>query len=185
MIPLIVGVLAPEPETIIPAVSSTSKAHDFQVIEKDDLSFPGRKRWRWTIVAPTALTKEDRAETAKEAARQLQEETGADLADIWFEVAPFAKGQTHNQLALATYIPDGCGSSGEDCNGVQWEVSASDTQLTEQQVLVWTNWRRYREEFIVDGLLNEAKLKAYLSEKLNLPEDQIGLPWIVMEKISE
>ncbi len=117
------------------------------------------------------------------AAKELQQKGDADLSEIWLEVGAFAEGKG-GQLAIAIYTPDGCGNSGEDCNGEKWKIDATDATFTDKQLLVWKSWFDYREQFREDGLLNEKKLKAFLSEKLNLPEEDITIPWITREKIS-
>lgn len=172
------------PESVEPLVVDgiEGKAHKYQLIERDDTSFRGRDRLRWIIIAPTAITKADRAATAMKAARDLQNETNADLAQIWLEAGKFATGQGM-QLAIATYIPDGCGNSGKDCDGKVWKVSASDAQLTDQQLMIWKAWEKHSGKFMEDGLVNEQKLITYLAGQLNLPEDQIDLPWIDREKV--
>ncbi|GIU45767.1 DUF4875 domain-containing protein [Shewanella algidipiscicola] len=159
-------------------------AHEYQIIDKNDTSFSGRKRLRWIIISPSALTQIDRAETAKVAAMDLQKQTGADLAQIWLEVAPFTAGQG-NQLAMATYIPDGCGNSGNDCDGKKWNVSASGVQLTDEQMAIWKAWRENREQFMPDGYVDEDRLKEFLATKFDTTPDKITLPWIERDNIPE
>ncbi|EGG0282947.1 DUF4875 domain-containing protein [Salmonella enterica] len=178
---LLIGLVA-DPVEQAPAVAK-GVAHEYQVIGKDDTSFAGRKRLRWVITAPTALTQADRAETAKAAAKALQDQTDADLAQVWLEVAPFAAGQG-SQLAMATYTPDGCGASGKDCDGKKWDVEASDVQLTQEQLAVWKAWRENRDQFMEDGMVNEERLKSFLANKFGTTPDKITLPWVSREKVS-
>ena len=159
-------------------------AHEYQVIAEENTSMRDRKRLRWRIVAPTALTQLDRAETAKAAAKNLQEKTGADFTHIFLEAAEFTAG-FGNVLAIATYAPDGCGVTGKDCNGKQWEVSASSTQLTDTQMAVWKAWVENREQFMEDGLLNEDRLKAFLATKFDTTADKITLPWVERDDIAQ
>lgn len=159
-------------------------AHEYQIIDKNNTSFSGRKRLRWIIISPAALTQIDRAETAKAAAMDLQKQTGADLAQIWLEVAPFTAGQG-SQLAMATYIPDGCGNSGKDCDGKKWSVSASGVQLTDEQMAIWKAWRENREQFMPDGYLDEERLTEFLATKFDTTPDKITLPWIESDNMLE
>ena len=183
VVAFVVGVMSPQPgDQPIMVDGVAGKVHAFQVIKGEDFSFPGRSRVSWAITAPTAETKADRAATVKEAAIQLQEKENADLVSVWLEVGSFAVGKG-NSLARATYIPDGCGNSGKDCDGNKWNLEATDMQLTDQQLLVWKSWEQHRDKFKEDGLVNEQKLVAFLAEKLNLPEDQITLPWIMLDNI--
>lgn len=173
----IVGLVGGPPPETSPEPASLGTAHQYTVIDDADVSFPGRTRLNRFISAPAALSKEDRAETVMQAAKDLQAQKDADLVTIYLEVGLFAKGQGRS-LAMATYIPDGCGNSGDDCDGVEWKVSASDYQLTEQELAIWKGWREHREQFIEDGLVNESRLIAFLADQMNISEDQIDLPWI-------
>lgn len=159
-------------------------AHEYQVVAEENTSMRDRKRLRWRIVAPTALTQLDRAETAKSAAKDLQEKTGADFTQIFLEAAEFTAG-FGNVLAIVTYAPDGCGVTGKDCTGKKWEVSASATQLTDTQMAVWKAWVENREQFMEDGLLNEDRLKDFLAAKFDTTPDKITLPWVERDDITQ
>lgn len=159
-------------------------AHEYQVIAEENTSMQGRERLRWRIVAPTALTQLDRAETAKAAAKDLQEKTGADFTQIFLEVSEFNAGRG-NTLAIVTYAPDGCGVTGKDCTDKKWEVSASATQLTDTQMAVWKAWVENREQFMEDGLLNEDRLKAFLAAKFDTTADKITIPWVERDDIAQ
>jgi Zn finger protein HypA/HybF involved in hydrogenase expression len=158
-------------------------AQPYTVLSKQDISVGNRDRLRWVITAPQAITLDDRAATAVQAAKDLQSQTGADLADVWLEVGEFSVGQGR-QLAQATYIPDGCGNSGQDCGGEKWQVRASDLQLTEQQIAIWKAWYQERGKFQVNGLTNEDRLKAHLAKRFGVPVSQIGLPFMDMQKVA-
>ncbi|EGM68727.1 DUF4875 domain-containing protein [Shewanella sp. HN-41] len=187
--PDIAAVSAEQISTAKAAIGQTSTvtkpvAHEYQIIDKNDTSFAGRKRLRWIIISPSALSQIDRAETAKVAAMDLQKQTGADLAQIWLEVASFTAGQG-SQLAMATYIPDGCGNSGKDCDGKNWNVSASGVQLTDEQMAIWKAWRENREQFMPDGYVDEERLKEFLATKFDTTPDKITLPWIERDDIAQ
>ncbi|HCD15495.1 DUF4875 domain-containing protein [Shewanella sp.] len=159
-------------------------AHEYQVIAEENTSMPGRERLRWRIVAPTALTQLDRAETAKAAAKDLQEKTGADFTHIFLEAAEFTAG-FGNVLAIVTYAPDGCGVTGKDCTGKKWEVSASATQLTDTQMAIWKAWIENREKFMPDGYVDEDRLKEFLAKKFDTAPDKITLPWVERDDIPQ
>lgn len=171
------------PAELAPAVSKPV-THEYQVIAEENTSMRDRKRLRWRIVAPTALTQLDRAETAKAAAKDLQEKTGADFTQIFLEAAEFTAG-FGNVLAIATYAPDGCGVTGKECNGKQWEVSASATQLTDTQMAIWKAWIENREKFMPDGYLDEDRLKEFLAKKFDSTPDKITLPWVERDDIPQ
>ncbi|MDV5392247.1 DUF4875 domain-containing protein [Shewanella xiamenensis] len=159
-------------------------AHKYQVVAEENTSMPGRERLRWRIVAPSALTQLDRAETAKAAAKDLQEKTGADFTHIFLEAAEFTAG-FGNVLAIVTYAPDGCGVTGKDCTGKKWEVSASATQLSDTQMAVWKAWIENREKFMPDGYVDEDRLKEFLAKKFDTTPDKITLPWVERDDIAQ
>ena len=159
-------------------------AHEYQVIAEENTSMRDRKRLRWRIVAPTALTQLDRAETAKSAAKDLQEQTGADYVRVTLEIAPFAANRGQG-VAMVTYAPDGCDITGNDCDGKKWEVEASHVQLTDEQLSFWKAWLDNREQFEEDGLLNEDRLKAFLATKFGTTPDKIVIPFIYRENIAQ
>jgi hypothetical protein len=55
-------------------------AQPYTVLSKQDISVGNRDRLRWVITAPQAITLDDRAATAVQAAKDLQSQTGADLS---------------------------------------------------------------------------------------------------------
>ncbi|WP_411569110.1 hypothetical protein [Shewanella sp. SM74] len=167
-----------------PVTVAKPVAHDYEVIAEEDNSMRGRERLRWVILAPTALTQLDRAETAKAAAKDLQEQTGADYVRVTLEIATFAANRGQG-VAMATYAPDGCDITGNDCNGKKWEVEASHVQLTDEQLTFWKAWLDNRKQFEEDGLLNEDRLKAFLATKFGTTPDKIIIPFIYRENIAQ
>lgn len=80
----------------------------------------GRKKAEAYIAAPTAVTREQRAETTIKAARELLQQQGADVISVYLEPDPAQWG--HGQaVAFSRYAPDGKGF-GE--NNWTWEVKA-------------------------------------------------------------
>ena len=97
------------------AVSWT--AHNYQVVENEGISAPRRERRRIRILAPTAVTREDRAATAVDAAIQEHRTTWPDFVVVFLELVPFEFG---NVVARVDYAPDGCGVSGDNCTRTPW-----------------------------------------------------------------
>lgn len=160
---LIIGACSQERPRLV-----EGKAHSYRVIRTADYSFPGRKRVRRVIVSPNAKSFADRAVTGIQAAKDLRESADADQASIWLELHEDLTG-SGLQLALVTYTPDGKGNSGED-DGPVWEVESSGIQPSQQEVEVAVEWQRHRDEFRdATGLVDEEKLREYLSENLGLP----------------
>ncbi|MCU7964078.1 DUF4875 domain-containing protein [Shewanella sp. SW32] len=187
-LPVVNAPIEQAPATTVPAEQALTAtkpvAHPYEVISEEDNSWQDRKRLRWGIVAPTAVTQLDRAETAKAAAKDLQEQTGADYVRVILEVAPFAANRGQG-VAMVKYAPDGCDITGNDCNGKKWEVEASHVQLTDEQLAFWKAWLDNRERFDEDGLLNEDRLKAFLATKFGTTPDKIVIPFIYRENIAQ
>lgn len=165
--------------------SSTSvevtKTITYKVVGERDFSFNGRKRVGVYVFAPDATTKEERAAVVKQAALDLQSKTNADFADAILEVADFAYG-TGNVLAMADYAPDGCGTSGKDCNGNKWSILASDAQVPALQIKVLKQWEALKSSYQGSkgylDLEDEAKLSNIIAQKLNIKIKDVRLPMV-------
>lgn len=160
-------------------------AHEYEVTEVEDLSFALRDRFRVKILAPTALTPEDRIATAMDAARYFSTTTRSDFINVLIVWSPFRRSHYGNTLASVDYAPDGCGvsGSGDDCTGSIWtNLKASDTQPTKEQVEIWEAWDLHRGDFIEqirvgklwDEQLNEDQLKEFLAERFRTTPDHIS-----------
>lgn len=158
----------------------------YQIVAENDISFAGRKRLEWVIVAPDAKTKLSRAATAKVAARELQRTERTNVAYIILEHSKATAGQG-NAYAIVNYYPDGCGNSGEDCNDVKWEIEASDYVPTEIEINTWELWTVSRDNFAGDdGVLDldeETLLTKAIAERLKIDEQKVKLPYIKREKV--
>jgi len=160
------------------------QAHQYKVVNEYDYSFPGRNRRQWTITAPTALTKEDRALTAIQAAKDLQAKTDADQAYVLLAIDGL-KSSHGLPLATAAYTPDGKGNSGKTNSDV-WEVEASDKHLTQLEKNIVVLWENNKKNFLKeDGVLtDEKKLSQFIAKELNISVDEVNMPYITREKIS-
>ena len=173
---MMIGALLPDvpSEPAAEAPDQAPRAHSYRVIRAEDASAPERKRIQWHIVSTQAESVADRAATVVQAAKDLMEEAvETDRVAVWLQVDEKLMG-TGRLLASAVYTPDGKGASGEE-DGDVWEVESLDIRLSEQDLRVLIGWEQHKEQFRDDsGLLDEEKLKQYLSEELNVPE--IKLP---------
>ena len=149
-------------------------AHEFTVFKDEDISFSNRTRRRVTVVAPTALTPEDRIATLVEAALQSWQKHHSQYIALF--LLPFESGPT---IARIDYAPDKCGISGEDCSNKVWtDAHASDALFTPEQEQIYLAWEDNRDSFkeIDDDfgfeVVNEGRLKAFLAKRFNsTPED--------------
>jgi hypothetical protein len=80
-----------------------------------------RKKAEAYIAAPTAVTRDQRAETAIKAARELRQQQGADVISVFLEPNPEEWGKG-GAVAIARYAPDGKGYGQNDWT---WEVEAT------------------------------------------------------------
>lgn len=155
----------------------------YQIIAAEDYSFSGRKRLKIFVTAPSATSFEDRASTIQLAAKEYLHHEKANQVTALLEVS---KGMATRGiiLASATYTPDGCGNSGDDCIGNAWEVESSSDVLTSKQISISEAWFANRGKFVKkDGLLDEPRLKSFLSKKLNVPLEEVTLPFIYLKPI--
>lgn len=128
------------------------------------------------VAAPLAETKGDRAATARRAASDIFEKTGIPVVTVFVEHDKLfvAKG---NNLAKATYFSDACNFSGKDCNGIVWDVAASNVTVTEKEWDLYRDWLKNRSRFLdKKGNLNEEKLSAFLAKKYGVSPSEIILP---------
>ena len=152
----------------------------YTIFSKNDFSFNGRERLRFVIIAPSAFSKIQRAIVVKKAAIDLQVKTNADLIDVWLAADEKIANLSY-QLATASYTPDGCGNSGEDCDGNQFEIKVTDKIFTDLEISVLLDWYKYRDDFNQSSVFDEAGLKSYIAEKNKTTVENVGLPFIYLE----
>ena len=150
--------------------------HAFRVVTDEDISFSNRLRRRVTIVAPSALTREDRIATLIEAATQAWRKHHSQFIAMF--LLPFEAGPV---VARIDYAPDKCGVSGQDCTDRVWTDShASDVVFTPEQQRIYTAWESNRDRFkqldedFGFEVVNEEQLKAFLGEHFNTTPDSIS-----------
>ncbi|MCX9105894.1 DUF4875 domain-containing protein [Aeromonas veronii] len=141
-----------------------------------DMKSKARKE-TFFVAAPTAETKGDRAATARKAASDIFDKTGIPVVNVFVEHDKLFAGKGSN-LAKATYFSDACNFSGKDCNGIVWDLSASNVTVTEKEWDVYRDWIKNRSRYLdKNGDLNEEKLKAFLAKKYGVKPDDIHLPY--------
>lgn len=121
----------------------------YTVVDRQNVSIPGRTRLSASIVAPEALTFEQRAQTVMKAAKELQESTNGYVITVFLVPSPDLVGMGIN-LAIARYAVDSRGYSGDQ--NWQWEVQATDESVDEQQLRITELWEEKRSSFLIpDG----------------------------------
>ena len=155
--------------------------HDYRIIKSEpNYNRVGRPRRYISVLAPTAVTREDRLATLAQATSQVYREYYPDV--ILAFLIPFGEfsfgefSAFRNPVATLHYVPDGCGIGGDDCTGEIWtNVSASDAQFTTEQIEIAEAWETHRGDFLeADGLPNEARLKEFLAQKFDVTLDHLS-----------
>ncbi|WP_204230881.1 PH domain-containing protein [Aeromonas salmonicida] len=155
-------------------VREIGEAKPYTIIS-GDMKTKSRKE-TFFVAAPLAETKGDRAATAKKAASDIFDKTGIPVVTVFIEHDKLFSGKGSN-LAKATYFSDACSFSGNDCNGIVWDVSASNITVTEKEWNVYRDWIKNRSRYLdKQGNLNEEKLSAFLAKKYGVTPDDIMLP---------
>lgn len=155
---------------------------EYRIIKQTDSNKAGRANAQLVIVSNTAKSKIERAEIAAYAAKRAHAELGADVVFVALEASEKVAGWG-NALALVTYISDGCGQNGKMCGSHEWDVYASDTQISENELEIWEAWIDNRDSFEENGALNEDKLKLFLAKKFNVAADEISLPLVIRNQV--
>ena len=150
-------------------------AHDFEIDSEEDISSSVRVRHRAWIIAPTALTPDDRVATMMTAARQLWQAHGAQHVSVF--LLPYSGA--FGPLGRVSFAPDGCGVSGSDCSGELWtDAGVSDVVFTDEQMAVRIAWRDNRDMFVepgeYGGMLNEERLIAFLADEFGTTPEGIN-----------
>lgn len=163
-------------------VREIGEAKPYTIIS-GDMKTKSRKE-TFFVAAPLAETKGDRAATAKKAASDIFDKTGIPVVTVFVEQDKLFAGNGSN-LAKATYFSDSCGFSGKDCDGIVWDVSASNVTITEKEWGVYRDWVKNRSRYLdKNGDLNEEKLKAFLAKKYGVKPDDIHLPYPFMDYVA-
>ena len=179
--PVVVAKTPEEPD--VPAVEWI--AHDFTIFKDEDISFSTRTRRRVTVVAPTALTPEDRIATLVEAALQSWQKHRSQYITMF--LLPFESGPT---IARLDYAPDKCGISGRDCSNEVWtDAHASDAIITPEQEQIYLAWEDNRDNFMeIDPdfgfeAVNGDRLKAFLAKHFNTTPEDISKSYLAVSMV--
>lgn len=155
----------------------------YEIVSQNDTSFANRKRAQIFIVSPDAKTLQQRVDTTKIAATDYSIKTGAKVVSVFLVPFEQAVGTGYN-FSTVHYWSDGCGNSGTQCDGKQWNVRATDQQLTDLQTKVAYEYYSNSDKFLDEyGLTDEEKLKSYIAKKLKIKVKDANLPMLFLESI--
>ena len=166
-----------QPSSAEPRQADDWNVHEFKVVSDEDISSSNRLRRRVTILAPSALTREDRIATLIDAGRKAWQMHQSQFISLF--LLPFDSGPT---VARIDYAPDKCGVSGQgqDCTDRVWtDAHASDVVFTTEQQQVYAAWETNKDRFkeldedFGFETVNEERLKAFLAERFDTSTDEI------------
>jgi len=132
------------------------QAQDYTVVRATHGAFAGRTRSVIELVAPNAVTREQRLATLMEEALRVYRQRGMDT--VYLILRPDASSkETVWVLASITFAADRCGWTGEQCQSSHWSNATANTAVfTEEQLrieaFVRENRNRFRKPFVA---LNE------------------------------
>lgn len=167
---IILILMLPDPESS----SLAGEAKDYKQVSYSDTSIGNRARGQVWIIAPDALSKEDRAATVWQAAQDLRKNYNADLMQVF--LLPHERFEGYGiHYATALYVPDGCGISGQNCGGDVWNIRSTERSIDEHDIQVWISWQDSAHEFTdqSSGIINEDALAAELADSFGLSQDEI------------
>ncbi|WP_392565154.1 DUF4875 domain-containing protein [Utexia brackfieldae] len=163
--------------------SAANQIKPYEIVHQKNTSFANRLRAQIFIVSPDAQTLEQRVDTAKIAATDYSLKTNAKVVSVFLVPFKQAAGTGYN-YAIANYWSDGCGNSGTQCNNKQWEVNATDQQLTDLELKIayeyYANLNKFLDKY---GLPDEQKLTSYVAKKLKIKTKDANPTMLFLESI--
>ena len=158
------------------------ESKSYEVVAGQDYTNGLRKRLRWYIYSPEAITKEQRIATGMEAAKKLLEEV-KDVKEINILMVYHAnsKDRGMNYLNLV-YMPEETNSR---LKHDIWRIRVTDYLVHSEQVMVSNIWETNKAKFTKDGLVDEEALTAFVAKKLEISKDEVNLPLFTTEKYKE
>lgn len=152
-----------------PKINGTAK--DYEILERNLTT----RYKEWNIYAPEAVDIKDRAATLFAALKDCIKEEHAEICQVNLEASKnaitFNKG---NQYAYGFY------TTNKYRKNKKCRIFASSTQLTEKELKITDLWFTHENKFLETntGRLNEDKLIQYIADFMELPLDDIHLPYI-------
>lgn len=111
----------------------------YSVISQNDIGMADRSKYEWRIIAPEAVTFDERALTVMKAAEELRQKQMVQVARVFLEPDQAAAGKGY-AVATAVFAIDGKGFSGAE--NKTWEVSATK----EKPELAAVSMVKYKDE---------------------------------------
>lgn len=144
------------------ATASTAHAHSYRVVAAERYNHPEKMRVGWHIIAPNAISAEDRAATIRNAAQQLFVETGADEVIIWLQPDERVIG-SGLVLAKIEANPDSS----------KFTITASDSVFSAQDIEIFIAIKSLHPQFIRNNILDDAGLYREVRTRFGLSDSHI------------
>ena len=127
-----------EPETTTVTSSGAWQAKPYRVTEVFDSSFGTRGRHTFNLVAPEAVTKEQRLATLRQAALDLY--GNYEIEDA--AALRLFSAERENAVARIVFAADRCGWVGEDCGQTYWSDARAAEGVGLVNVIVPAEWEQ-------------------------------------------
>lgn len=145
-----------------------------------------RNRLDVTIVVNADQSKaeqDDLLATVMTAAMDYQKASGLPVVTVKMISQRASNPYGELQLAIATYIPDGKGYSGEQEIGPWDTLMATERGFTTQELEYMRNWADMRTQFMdANGKVNDAALDTAISEKMGIAAGSLTPHYNFMDK---
>ncbi|PHI29256.1 DUF4875 domain-containing protein [Budvicia aquatica] len=156
----------------------------YEIIQDTNTSIGSQRlRASITIIAPTAQDKASRAAVVKQAVNDKTEKDKITVVSISLIPAKSLLG-SGALLAQAEYYADGCGPAGAPCNGIKWDVRASDIKITDKAIQIWSQSIKSANELAKKGIFEDEKITADVVKKLRIKPSEVDVPYIELEPVT-
>ena len=155
----------------------------YEIIQDTNTSIGSQRiRANITIIAPTAQDKASRAAVVKQAVNDKAEKDKTTVVSVSLIPAKPLLG-AGALLAQANFYADGCGPAGAPCDGVKWDVRASDIKLSDKAIQIWAQSIKSANELAEKGIFEDDKITADVAKKLKIKPSEVDIPYIELEPV--
>lgn len=175
------GELTEEEKVMASSKNKPTKSIRYEIIEKNDISYKGAKRYSWEVVVKNIKDTNELKELSREIVELAKEEEFNAIAICFYDYEEYVgHGYT---LGRVEYAP---GGDWEKANTVQagdyenmdykFDLRKKnwDKQLTEEEVKIYKSWKDlYERKLTEDVLVDEDEVKKEISIKYNISEEEV------------
>ena len=144
----------------------------YHIRDYDDFEKKGLKTLRIHATVSVELTPEQRIATVLELARFAQHGSNAKVVHAFLYNKNMPKS---SYMARADLYVDKCGFNGDNCNGIQWDITYSKNSASALEKEIYQYWWDNRDNFQKNGMTDDEALKAEIAKELNITPKQVSL----------